>query len=422
MKNLTYSFVAFALLFASSTQSIAENWPQFRGLGGTASSADQDLPVKWSDTENIDWKVEIPGHGASSAVTWDDRIFLTSYSGYGINETEPGNRADLKLHVLCFSRASGELIWNKSHAASENERDFSRRIADHGYATGTPACDDSGVYALFGVSGVIAYDLQGKLKWKAEVGSNTAGFGSASSPTIHDNLVIVNASIESGKMYAFDKDSGEKVWTVDDIVRAWTTPTIAAAADGSLELIVNQKNSIYGFDPKTGEKLWTCTGIQDYVVPCVVAHDGIAYCIGGRSNRSIAVRLGGRGDVTKTHKLWEETIGANVTSPVISGAHLYWASDKGVACCLDLKTGGIAYRERLPTRSRIYGSVVLGDGKLYVPTRDQGIIVLAAKPEFQELARNQFSSDASLINASPAISNGQILIRTNNYLYCIGKR
>ena len=410
------------LTFATFTNiTLAENWPQFRGLGGSAKSSDKDLPLKWSDTENIDWKVRIPGHGASSAITWGDRIFLTAFSGYGLDKVAPGDKALLKLHTICFDRQSGSVIWNESISASPDEQKLGKRVADHGYATGTPACDDNGVYSLFGVSGLVAYDLDGKKKWQAEIGSKTAGFGSASSPVIFDDLVIVNASIEAGKMYAFSKDTGDVVWTVEEINRAWTTPTIGTSKDGSAELILNQKDIIRGFDPETGKQLWSCAGIEDYVVPCVVVQDGIAYCLGGRSNRAIAVRLGGRGDVTETHKLWHKTIGANVTSPVVTEKYLYWTSDKGIACCLDIKTGDTMYQQRMPTRSRIYGSVVLGDGKLYVPTRDQGIVVLAEKPQFEQLAQNRFESDDSLINASPVISNGQLLIRTNKYLYCIGK-
>ncbi|HAW32467.1 MAG TPA: serine/threonine protein kinase, partial [Planctomycetaceae bacterium] len=210
---------------------------------------------------------------------------------------------------------------------------------------------------------------KGKLKWQANVGDGTAGFGSASSPILYKDLVIVNASIESSTVYALNKNNGEVAWKAEEIVRAWTTPSIVDVPGGKQELVVNQKNQIFGFDPDTGKKLWTCEGIQDYVVPVVVQNEGILYCLGGRSNRSIAVRPGGKGDVTKTHKLWEVNVGANVTSPVYYDGHLYWASDRGIAFCLNAKDGEVVYKNRLPTGARLYASIVLADGKLYVTTR-----------------------------------------------------
>ncbi|MGY8880501.1 MAG: outer membrane protein assembly factor BamB family protein, partial [Dehalococcoidia bacterium] len=186
-------------------------------------------------------------------------------------------------------------------------------------------------------------------------------------------------------------------------------------------LIMNQKNEIFAFDPITGEKLWWCAGVEDYIVPVPVFHDGVVYCLGGRSNRAIAVKLGGRGDVTETHKLWESTIGANVTSPVYHNGHLYWASDKAIENCLRASDGEEVYQQRLPARSRIYSSIVRGGDKLYVTTRDQGIVVLAAKPGYKELAVNVIESDETLFNASPAISGNQLLLRTDAFLYCIGE-
>ena len=398
----------------------AADWPRFRGPNGGASSTDPNLPLKWS---GFQWRTELPGPGSSSPVVLGERIFLTYFSGYGVDPDNPGDHKDLRLHVLCLNRQDGNMIWERSTPASSNEQKFSKRVADHGYATPTAACDESGVYAYFGVSGVVAYDLQGKLKWRFEqTGEKTAGFGNAASPVIYKNLVLVNASIESGTLFALDKNTGKEVWRAENIQRSWSTPTIAASLDGKDELIMNQKEAIYGFDPLSGEKLWTCRGIQDYVVPCVVVDQGIAYCLGGRSNRAIAVKLGGRGDVTETHKLWEKHIGANVTSPVYWKGHLYWASDKGIANCLRAEDGEIVYRERLPVRGRIYASIIIGDGKIYCTTRDQGVIVLKAAPDYQLLAQNVFDGDENLFNASPAISRGQLLFRNHQYLYCIGNK
>jgi hypothetical protein len=144
--------------------------------------------------------------------------------------------------------------------------------------------------------------------------------------------------------------------------------------------------------------------------------------LGGRSNRCLAIRLGGRGDVTDTHKLWEVTTGANVTSPVHFQGRLYWASDKGVANCLDAKTGESIFRERLPTRSRIYASIVRAGSKLYVTTRDKGVLVLNAAEKYEELARNVIADDQDMMNASPAIIGDRLLLRTDSFLYCVGQK
>ena len=409
-----------ALLCICSTVNAAD-WPQFRGPSGNATASDSDPPTTWSDSENIVWKTALPGRGASSPIVSGKRVFLTAYTGFGVDEQEPGDKANLRLHVLCFERNSGKLLWDKSIKASPSTQKLSQRIADHGYATATPATDGEAVYASFGVSGVVACDMDGNLLWQAAIGDGTAGFGSAASPVVYRNLVYVNASIESNTLFAFDKRSGRNVWKTESIMKSWTTPCIAEVPDGPPELILNQKNEIFAFDPVTGKKLWWCAGVEDYIVPVPVFHDGIVYCLGGRSNRAIAVKLGGRGDVTKTHKLWESTTGANVTSPVYHDGHLYWASDKAIENCLRASDGEEVYRERLPTRSRIYSSIVRAGNKLYVTTRDQGIVVLAAKPEYEELAVNVIESDQTLVNASPAVSENQILLRTDRFLYCIGK-
>lgn len=407
-------------LGVSASVAPAADWPQFRGPGTAGVSTESGLPTTWSADQNLVWRQELPGYGSSCPIVVGDRIYLTCWSGYGLDETNPGNRDDLKLHVVALDRAAGGILWNQSRPASPREQKAERRISEHGYATPTPCSDGERVFAYFGVSGLVAYDRDGKLLWEADCGGKTAGFGCAASPILYRNLVIQNASIESGTLFAFDQQSGSIAWKVDNIDSAWTTPTLAELADGSVELIVNQKNTIYGLNPQTGEQLWSCAGIEDYVVPSVVVHDGIAYCFGGRQNRAIAVRLGGRGDVTATHKLWEQNVGANVTSPVYHDGKLYCANDKGLALCLDAATGETLTQQRLPARGRIYASAVLGDGKLYVTTRDTGVVVLAAQPEYQELAVNVIADDPHLFNAAPAVADGKLYYRTNGWLYCIG--
>ena len=404
----------------SKSDVVAGDWPQFRGPNGNATAPTADIPVQWSATENIRWKTELPGRGSSSPIIVGDRVFLTAYSGYGESVEEPGEISKLKLHVLCFRLSSGELIWERTSQGSPDTQRVTNRVVDHGFATGTPAADGQAVYAFFGVSGVIAYDYDGNKLWQTSLGTGTAGFGSASSPVVYDDLVLVNASIESQTLYALNKATGEIVWKAHSIIRSWTTPCIAAVPGGGHEVVLNQTDEILAFDPKTGEKLWTCEAIDDYVVPVPIAHDGVVYCLGGRSNPAVAVKLGGRGDVTKTHRLWRVNTGANVTSPVYFEGRLYWASDKAIANCLDAKTGEIVYRERLPTRARIYASIVRAGEWFYITTRDAGVVVAKAEPKFAEHSRNVIETDPDMLNASPAIGDDVMLLRTDSYLYAIG--
>lgn len=445
---------------------LGQDWPQFRGINGNASSDDL-TPIHWSGPENIAWKTELPGRGASSPIVVGDKIFLTAYSGYGIkgkplaktakNESDEasdtenkqrsrpaknknanqrarrnrnrkpaldyGDKSKLRLHTLCFDRDSGKLIWNKSIAASADEQPMKGQVQGHGYTSGTPASDGKTVFAYFGVSGLVAYDLEGNELWKRDdFGSKTAGFGSASSPVVDDEFVFVNASIESGTLFALNKATGEVEWKRENVEKSWSTPCLAKTNDGKTELVINQKFTVYGLDPKTGSELWSCSGIEDYIVPVPVVHDGIIYCLGGRGNKAMAIKLGGRGDVTETHRLWYVGVGANVTSPVYHDGYLYWASDKAIANCMDATNGESVYRERMPTKARVYASIVRGGNHLYLTTRDNGVWVLPAEPKFEELALNKIETDESMFNASPAISNGQLLLRTDKFLYCIGNK
>lgn len=399
----------------------AEDWPQFRGSHGAAVS-DSQPPAEWGDEKNIVWKTELPGRGASSPIVFGDRIFLTAFSGFAMDDDEPGDRENLRLHVLAFDRGTGKLIWDQSIRASENEQEYTKRVKEHGYTSSTLVTDGEMLYAYFGVSGVVAYDWEGNLKWQANVGTKTVGFGSAASPVLFDKLLIVNASIESSTVFAFDKTTGEEVWKISNVMKTWTMPCIAKTADGNTELVINQKDIVCGYDPATGEELWTCQGVDDYIVPVPISHDGILYLLGGRKNRAMAIRLGGRGDVTESHKLWEKNIGANVTSPLYYDGHLYWSSDKGIANCMSAETGESIYRERMPTQARVYASMVRGGDRLYATTRDKGVLVLPARPEFEELAVNSLTTGEEMFNATPAIVDGKLLLRTDSWLFCIGEK
>ena len=296
--------------------------------------------------------------------------------------------------------------------------DASHRAARPG-AAATPVIEGESLYIFFGKSGLFAFDLDGNQMWRADVGSKTHGWGCGTSPVLFDDLVIVNASVESGDFVAVNKATGKEVWRMPGMEKSWNTPHLVQLPNGSHELVVSVRDKILGFDPATGEELWTCDGIQDYVCPSIISQGGIVYALGGRRSRAIAVRAGGRGDVTESHRLWVAEAGSNVSSPVIHEGYLYWVSDRNkTAYCVALKDGEVVYSKRFGGQP--YASTLLADGKLYVVTRYDGTFVLAARPEFKQLAHNTLDDDGTF-NASPIVSNGKLILRSDQFLYCIGK-
>jgi len=394
---------------------LAGDWGQFRGPGGQGVSNEKGLPTTWSDSENLAWKTALPGYGSSSPIVLGDRLYVTCYSGYAVDPDKSGTMQDLVLHVLCVNRGNGKIVWDEKIKPKLPE---SPKVRDHGYTAATPATDGKALYVFFGKTGVLKLDLNGKTLWQTDVGSKVHGWGCGTSPVLFENLVIVNASVESGSLVALDKTSGKKVWSAGGMNSSWNTPHLVQV-DGKQELVVCVKDRILAFNPATGDSLWSCEGIHDYVCPSIVSQNGIVYAIGGRSSQAIAVKAGGRGDVTGSHRLWVADVGANVSSPVIHDGHLYWVSDRNnTAYCISLRDGAVKYSERF--RAQPYASTVLADGKLYVVTRRGGTFVLAARPAFEQLAHNKFE-DRSQFNASPAVADGCLYLRSDHNLYCVGK-
>jgi outer membrane protein assembly factor BamB len=397
------------------------DWPQFRGPAGGGTSADKGLPVTWSGKENLVWKSELPGPGASSPILVGSRIFLTCYAGQGAPGQASGGTEQLELHVVCLDRESGKVLWDKEVEPRLPEQEKIRE--DHGYASSTPAADTERVYAFFGKSGVVALDHGGRQLWRADVGSGISGWGSAASPVLFRDLVIVNASVESESLVALDSKTGKEVWRAGGIRESWNTPILAAAKGGKVELVVAIAGKVLGLEPTTGEQLWSCaTDIGWYMVPSLVAQDGVAYCIGGRSGGGLAVRMGGRGDVTKTHRPWKILKGSNVSSPILHEGRLYWLHENiGVAYCADARTGEIIKEVRIEGAGQFYASPVLADGKLYCVSRGGRTYVLAAGPELERLAANDLG-ERGTFNASPAISGSRLLLRSERCLYCLGAK
>ncbi|MBS0262860.1 MAG: PQQ-binding-like beta-propeller repeat protein [Planctomycetes bacterium] len=398
----------------------SRDWPAFRGTTGMGVSTAKNLPVEWHETKNVVWKTPLPGPGASSPIVIGDRIYLTAYTGYFIPNQQGGSLEELQRHLIALRRTDGQIEWDRALPAKLPEE---KQIRDHGYAANTPAADAERVYAFFGKSGVMAFDHSGKTLWETDVGSKTNGWGTSASPVLFGDLVIINASVESESLIALDRRTGAEVWRAQGIRESWNTPVVIQAESGRQELIVATHGNVLAFAPATGQSLWSCkTDIGWYMVPSIVADAGIVYCLGGRSGiAALAVRAGGSGDVTATHRLWTSVKGSNVTSPIVRDGHLYWMHEQsGVAYCAKLATGEIVYERRLERAGQVYASALLADGRIYYLTRDGRTFVLAATPDFEQLAINDLR-DGSVFNGSPAVDGSRLLIRSDKYLYCIGK-
>ncbi len=384
----------------------ADDWPRFRGPG-----QESVIPINWGPKENIAWKVELPGPGSSSPIVCGDRVFVTCFSGKV--------KTELVRHVFCFDRATGKERWHNGYPAPLPENDYTGHLLQHGFATSTPCTDGERLYVQFGRDGVRAFDLDGKLLWHESVGKIISSFGSGASPILLGDKLIVNATLELGALVALDKRTGKRVWKSPINGDCWSTPAVVDLADGKQELILNGSGAIYGFDPEDGKELWEIESFTGHISSTPLVRDGVIYVInaGFNGKRAVAIRPGGRGDVAKTHVIWkQDKAGANHCSPVLAEGRLTWFS--GSAMSLDARDGKILQQERLDGLTNLYSSAIVADGKIVVFTRNGGAYVLRAKV-LEILAHNDLG-DPSGINASPALSHGQLFIRSNRCLYCIG--
>ncbi|MSR52914.1 MAG: serine/threonine protein kinase [Gemmataceae bacterium] len=423
MKRDVFTLLA-AIFLGTSTTAMAVDWMQFRGPGGSARSDTKGIPDKWSETENIVFKTKLPGMGTSSPITVGDAIYLTCYSGYGESGTAPGEQKDLLRHLVCLERKTGAIRWTKDIKPELPESAYKPgNDAQHGYASSTPVSDGKHIYAFFGKSGVFCFDLKGEQVWSAKVGTGTTGWGSATSPVLYKDLVIVNAAVESGAMMALKKSDGKEAWKFAGTGSAWGSPMLVEAPGGKTEVVLSlagKTGKIVGLDPESGKKLWSCEGNNDgYVVTSVVSNDGIVYAIGGRANRSVAIKAGGSGEVMP---VWVTRLDSRVNSPVYHEGHLYWLNEqRAQVSCLEAATGKEVYTERITGIGRAYASPVYADGKIYFVSDTGSTFVVAAKPKYELLATNKLG-DTSRTNASPVIDDGRLLIRTDKHLYCVGKK
>ncbi|MDA1016019.1 MAG: PQQ-like beta-propeller repeat protein [Planctomycetota bacterium] len=409
--HVSLTLLISAIVLGSNADAV--DWPGFRGPTGDGVSLDDKVPMRWSDSENLKWKRELPGAGYSSPIVVGQRIFVTCF-------TNSGDLSKLTRHLVCVNRKTGEIEWSKAIQTGGGERSIPVFAGRPGYASHTPISDGERVYVLFGSSGVLAFDLTGKQIWQKSVGTESRSmFGSAASPILYKDQLIVMAGCESESLYSFNAKTGEQAWKTEagSLSRSYSTPLVAKNSNGDDVLLMSVTNELWGMNPDNGKLRWYAdTRVDTGACPRPVVHDGIVYVIGGRSGGRTAVRMGGKSDVTSSHVIWSSTGGAYVPSPVLHDGHLYWVNDSGVASCVDVKTGKEVGKRRLG--GKFYGSMVLIKDKLYALSRFSGTHVLQASPEMTEIEKNKLDDDSDF-SSSPAVSDGQLILRSNRNLFCI---
>jgi outer membrane protein assembly factor BamB len=388
----------------------AKYWPRWRGPSGQGVVPDGDYPDRWSDKDNVLWKVELPGRGNSSPILWKDRLFLTTAYDNGKRRS-----------ILCLSATGGRKLWEAFAPETRPEH-----VKDkNGWASGTPCTDGERVYAYFGNHGLLCVDFAGKQLWHKSFGPMDAYHGMACSPLLYRDLVILyqdHRSPSGSFVVALDKRTGAPVWKTPRKERVgWGSP-VAVRAGGRDAIIVSSEHRVYAYDPADGKPLWSCGGNLVEVTPTPVVGQGLIFCCSGRAGPTLAIRPDGKGDVTKSHLVWRSSKSSPfIPSPLLYGDHLYMVNDIiSVALCYEAKTGKLLYQERLgePIKHGFSASPVGVNGKVFF-TNDLGeTFVLRAGPRFELLHVNRLHETTL---ASPALVGGRWYWRTQRHLLCIGK-
>jgi outer membrane protein assembly factor BamB len=416
-----------------------ENWPQWRGPNGLGLSAAADYVEEWAPEKNIAWKTEVPGRGHSSPVVWGNKLFITtSIEG----ERVEGHMApdhlnfDLTPHyfhpdsvgvdhknaltVLAYDARDGRLLWEHT---PYNGLMYDNRHRKNTYASGTMATDGRFVYAFFEAAGLYAYTIDGKPAWTASLGNIAkARLGPGTSPILYENLLILQVDQEMGAgsaIVALDKRDGRQVWRAERTTRrSWATPLVVRTPQRA-ELIALGAEMVIAYDPSTGGELWRTKGVQSHPIPSAVASSDLIFLTAGsQAKRAMAVRVGGRGDVTDTSVVWRYNKGtAYVPSPIAVGKYLYLMSDTGLITCLDAATGALQYEGgRPPVPSTFTASLVSYGDRILQTSEDGDTFVIKAGPTHQVLRTNSIGEP---VYASLALAGGTIYIRGVKHLFAI---
>lgn len=423
------------LTFMAALQSVAvaEDWNRFRGPAGQGvAAASEGIPDQWSAKANVAWKTAMPGPGASSPIVVGDTIFVTCYSGYGLNKEDPGDIKKLVRHLVSVDLKSGKINWTADVPVSLPEDHYTGiGVTAHGYASHTPVTDGKNVYAFFGKSGVHAFDMDGNKLWQADVGkeSDPAKWGSSSSPVVFENLVIVTASAESQSIIAFDKASGDQVWKQEakGLDNMWGTPTLISTKSGKTELVMCVAGEVWGMDPANGELLWFAKATEAQQSYSSVVVDGQrVFAMTGRGGGSIAIDAGGTGDVTDTNTVWEGRETASFGSPVADANRIYSVSG-GVLKVLDKASGERLQQVRLRGAqssggrfgSLDYASPIIVGERLFYMNGGGQMFVFDLSEDVKQIAVNTLTADKETFWGTPAVAQGRMIIRSSGHLYCV---
>ncbi len=415
----TVLFVA-ALVTILPAATRAENWPQWRGPLANGLSAETNLPTKWSATENITWKLAMPGLSGSTPIVWKDHIFL--------NVADAGS-----LYLWAVDRTKGTQLW-KQHLG-----DGDQKQRKHNMSTPSPVTDGKHVWVMTGTGILKAFDFKGKEIWTRDIPKDYGAFGLnwgyGSSPLLHEDSLYVQVlhgmkTDDPSYVLRINKKDGKTLWRVERPTKAekespdsYSTPALLRHGK-NLEIVVTGGDVVTGHDLGTGKELWRADGLNpanngNYrIVASPVVHNDLIIAP-TRVRPMLVLKPGGRGDVTTSHVVWSFNDGPDVPTPVTDGAYTYVINDRGIMWCLDAKTGKEIYGQQRLRPGTYSGSAVLADGKIYITNEDGLTSVVKAGPTFEVLAENAFD-DYSL--SSPAISDGQIFFRTTSALWAIGKR
>jgi outer membrane protein assembly factor BamB len=446
------SYFLAIILVASLGWCEGLGWERFRGPNGTGVSPDASPPpTNWSPDKNIAWKLDLPGPGSSSPITVGDRIFVTCWSGYGTPEADAAGLESLKRHLICIDRKSGKMLWDKSIAAVLPEDSYRGMFAEHGYASHTPTSDGEKVFAFFGKTGILAFDMNGEELWRQEAGDGLGdrGWGSSCSPILYNDTLIVTAAAEQQALLALDKNTGKVKWRqkADGFRSTWGTPILVKVDDKRTDIVIGVPYELWGFDADTGELDWYYPGLDtDSFCSSVVADGNVIYAVEGRSGGSVAIKAGGKDDVSKTHLLWSGRNRGRISTPIIYQDRLYFFSG-GIVNCLEAKTGKEIYQARLQKNlgdsatpdqpaedergdsrrggrggGQDYASPIVAGGLIYYQGRSGDIYVVQPGDELKQIAVNRVSEESGEdFSATPAVAEGKLFVRSSKRLYCIGE-
>ena len=414
--------IALTIVFLANAGAAprAENWPQWRGPSLNGISGEKNLPIRWSSTQNVAWKLALPALSGSTPIVSGDRIFL--------NVADQNN-----LYLWCVDRARGVPIW-KQFLGGGNVR-----MQKQNMSSPSPVTDGRHVWVMT-VTGILkGFDFDGKELWTRDIQKDYGRFGLnwgyGSSPLLYGDALFVQVlhgmrTRDPSYLLRIDTTTGRTVWRVErptparfESPDAYTTPALLRYGT-STEIVITGGDVVTGHDPSTGKELWRASGLNPdndgsyRIVASPVVH-GELIVAPTRERPMLVLKAGGRGDVTKSHVLWSFGSGPDVPTPVTDGTYLYVINDRGIMWCLDAKTGKEVYARQRLRPATYSGSPVLADDKIYITNEDGVTVVVKAGPRFEVLAENDVD-DYTL--SSPAISEGQIFIRTTKFLYCIGKR